>query len=126
MNGGIARIMDVAPFIEDNRTWVPLRFLSEAFGAEVGWKQETQQAIVQLGETVLTLTIGSNSLLVNGEIKVMDVAPFLKSNRTWVPLRFVAENLGCSVLWDQGAQEVVIRRGEFSDPHGGIHSGWAS
>lgn len=116
MNGDIARTMDVAPFIENNRTWVPIRFVSEALGAEVGWKQETQQATVKFGETTLIITIGSNSLLVNGQAKPMDVAPFLRSNRTWVPLRFVAENLGCSVSWVQGAQEVVIRRGQFSGP----------
>ena len=113
-NGQESSVMDVTPFIENNRTWVPVRFVSEALGAEVGWNQDKQQVTISMGEIKLILTIGSNSLLANGKSQTMDVAPFLRNNRTWVPLRFVAENLGCSVSWVQGSQEVVIRRGTFS------------
>ncbi|MGB9553903.1 MAG: copper amine oxidase N-terminal domain-containing protein, partial [bacterium] len=115
-NGQPGTQMDVAPFIEANRTWVPVRFVSEALGAEVKWRQEEQQVYITMGGNDIILTIGSNSLVFNGKSQTMDVAPFLRSNRTWVPLRFVAENLGCTVSWVQGSQEVVIRRGPFSGP----------
>lgn len=115
-NGQVSIQMDVAPFIEKNRTWVPVRFVSEALGAEVKWIQEKQQVCITMGGDNIILTIGSNYLVVNGKSQTMDVEPFLRSNRTWVPLRFVAENLGCSVSWVQSSQEVVIRRGPFSGP----------
>lgn len=107
--------MDVAPFLENDRTWVPLRFVSESLGAQVSWNQEQQQATIQQDGIELTLQIGSQTLWVNGNPGEMDVAPFLRSNRTWVPLRFVAENLGATVGWQQYNQRVVIRSGLFAE-----------
>lgn len=116
VNGEIQEPMDVAPFIKDNRTWVPVRFVSEALGAQVDWKGDLKQVIINLEGDTLILTIGSTSLLVNGNSKLMDVAPFILESRTWVPLRFVAENLGSAVSWVGGSKEVLIRKGAFSEP----------
>jgi len=107
--------MDVAPFLENNRTWVPLRFISESLGAQVTWNQEQRQAKIQQNGIELTLQIGSLTLWVNGNPGEMDVAPFLRSDRTWVPLRFVAENLNATVSWQQYNQRVIIRSGLFAD-----------
>lgn len=116
MNGQTTEVMDVAPFLENNRTWVPVRFVSEALGAEVGWNQEKKQVTIRMEGKTLLLTIDSNVLITNGKSQTMDVAPFLRENRTWVPLRFVAENLGCTVSWVQASREVIIRRGLFAGP----------
>ncbi|MCR4428577.1 MAG: stalk domain-containing protein [Caldiserica bacterium] len=115
-NGQTQEIMDVSPFLMDNRTWVPIRFVSEALGAKVDWKQDTQEVTISMEGKNLVLKIDSPVLLSNGNPQTMDVAPFLMENRTWVPLRFVAENLGCNVSWIQGSKEVIIRRGDFQGP----------
>ena len=106
---GVPRGMDVAPFIENSRTWVPVRFVAENLAASVYWSQEEQEVtIVQLDKTI-AMTIGSSEIVVNGEGgRYMDVAPFIRENRTWVPVRFVSENLGAEVSWNQEKKEVTI------------------
>lgn len=115
-NGQTQEIMDVAPFLMENRTWVPIRFVSEALGATVDWNQEEKKVTISFEGKTLILTIDSPVLLSDGKSQTMDVAPFLMDNRTWVPLRFVAENLDCTVSWIQGSKEVIIRRGDFKGP----------
>lgn len=56
----------------------------------------------------LELQIGSNVLKKDGQAVEMDVSPFIQSDRTFVPIRFVAENLGFDVLWDEATQTVTI------------------
>ena len=38
--------MDVAPFIENNRTFVPIRFVAESLGYQVEWNDTTRQVII--------------------------------------------------------------------------------
>ena len=105
---GVERVMDVAPFIENSRTWVPVRFVAENLAASVYWSQEEQKVtIVQLDRT-LEMHIGNSEIIVNGVERVMDVAPFIRESRTWVPVRFVSENLGAEVSWNPDNQEVTI------------------
>lgn len=57
---------------------------------------------------MIELKIGNNSMLINGIYKPMDVAPFIQNDRTFVPIRFVAEGLGYNVDWDDLTKEVTI------------------
>lgn len=89
---------DAAPYVNsDSRTMVPFRVLGETFGATVDWDQENQTVTYTYGDTTLTMTIGSTTYTVNGEDKTMDTAPVLSGDRTYVPVRFVAEALGYEV-----------------------------
>lgn len=89
---------DAAPYVNsDSRTMVPFRVLGETFGATVDWDQENQTVTYTYGDTALTMTIGSTTYTVNGEDKTMDTAPVLNGDRTYVPVRFVAEALGYEV-----------------------------
>jgi len=95
---GDATVLDVAPFIKDNRTFVPVRFVAEALGAEVKWDEATQTVTATRGDDVVVLTIGSNVMTVNGDAAVTDVAPFIaEGNRTVLPFRAVAEAFGAEV-----------------------------
>ena len=105
--------LDTAPYIDAvaNRTLVPIRFVSEALGAQVDWKEETRQVIIKDGEKEIILTIGSPDVLVNGEKQIVDCAPAVQPpGRTFVPLRFVSETLGAQVDWDAATQEITITR----------------
>ena len=91
------KVIDCAPVVENNRTFVPFRALIQAFGAEVAYDEATQKVTAELNGVTVVMTIGSAEYTVNGEVKTADVAPFIKDSRTMVPVRFVAEAFGINV-----------------------------
>jgi hypothetical protein len=100
---------DVAPYIDANsRTMVPVRFISEALGAEVGWDANSQTVTVTKGPTVIKLTIGSRQIITNGIATTMDTAAIVKDGRTFVPVRYIAEALGLTVSWDGATKTVFL------------------
>lgn len=101
-------VTDVAPLIENERTLIPYRALLEAMGGEVSWNQEAQMASATLGSQKVQVTIDNTTGFVNGGIQVMDVPPRIVNNRTLIPLRFVLENLNCSVDWNPDTRTVLI------------------
>ena len=89
---------DAAPYVDDAwRTMVPFRVLGETFGATVDWDQDAQSVTYIYGDTELVMTIGEDTYTINGEEFNMDTAPVLSGDRTYVPVRFVAEGLGYTV-----------------------------
>ena len=112
INGSVVE-GDGAPYVDDAwRTMVPFRVLGEAFGAEVEWNQDAQSVTYTVGDTELVMTIGEDTYTLNGEEQTMDTAPVLSGDRTYVPVRFVAEDLGFEVtpLYDAttGATASVV------------------
>ena len=99
---------DVAPFMQDNRVMVPIRFVGEALGAAVNWNQEAGEATVSLGSTLINIFPLDHTVLVNGKTVELDVHAVLLEGRVFVPLRFIAENLGSSVDWNQESQTVIV------------------
>ncbi len=94
---------EVVPYLaEGDRTLVPLRFISESFGADVDWNQDTQTATVTSGETTIKMKIGETKYTVNGSSKTMEAAAVITQDRTFVPLRAVVESLGKKVYWNDG------------------------
>jgi hypothetical protein len=108
--GGVAKVMDVAPYIKSDRTYVPMRYLGEILGAEVVWDDAARTVTLTKGDTTVVFTIGSTTYTVNGEAKTAVVAPEIASDRTMLPARFVAEAFGAVVGWDPGTQTVVISK----------------
>ncbi len=107
---GKEKEMDVAPFIEpkSGRTLVPIRFISEAFGADVQWEPEFKVVTITLKDTVIKLQVGNSIAIVNGEKVQLDQPPVIKDNRTMVPLRFISEAFGADVEWFPETREVKI------------------
>lgn len=94
--------MDAQPFIEAGRTFVPVRFLGNALGVDndyIAW-ESPRATFKQPGFPVVELTVGRKEIKSNGQAKAMDTAPLLKTSRTYLPARFVAEALGYQVEWD--------------------------
>lgn len=58
----------------------------------------------------IVLTLGSKTAVVDGVEHQLDVAPFAENGRTFVPIRFVAEALGCTVDYDNATKTVVIKK----------------
>lgn len=109
---GQKTLLDSAPFIQPGtgRAMVPIRFVSEQLGAKVGWSKEKRQVTIIDGETELVLTIGSSTVLVNGQFAEIDCPAEIKGGRTFVPLRFVSENLGAEVNYDSATKQITIAR----------------
>lgn len=99
---------DTPPVIKYNRTLIPVRALTEGFGAEVEWNPETQEITISSGDKVMVLKLDSRTVLVNDEEIDIDVEPELINNRTLVPLRFIAETLGLKVEWDEETGVIEI------------------
>lgn len=94
---------EVVPYISsENRTLVPIRFISESLGADVKWDDATKTVTVTKGETKIEMVIGSPEYKVNGEAKTMETAPVITQDRTMLPLRAAAEALGQKVYWNDG------------------------
>lgn len=100
---------DVQPFIENSRTLVPIRFISEALGYQVKWNGKERSVTItdsKLGTVVLF--IDKQVYKVNGENKISDVAPMIRQDRTFVPLRFVAESFDFNVDWIESSRTVTV------------------
>ena len=115
-NNGVRMTMDVAPYIKSGRTYLPVRYVGEALGAEVGWEDSTSSVTLAKDGILITLRIGSTTITVNGQSSSMDVAPELTAGRTCLPIRFVAEALGQTVGWDATNNAVIITKDAASQP----------
>jgi hypothetical protein len=100
--------MDAAPYIDNGRTLVPVRYLADALGATTTWDGNTQEVTVSTAVYNIGMTIGSATLTVDGQAQTMDVAPVINNGRTYLPARDVANALGFSVDWDAANKIVVI------------------
>ena len=99
---------DVAPIARNNRTLLPIRFVAEALGAQVDWNADLQKVTISKADLLIEIYLGQTTAYVNGSPVVLDVAAFAENNRTYLPLRFVAEALGAEVLWDAPTQTITI------------------
>lgn len=99
---------DVAPIIRNDRTMLPARFVAEALGAKVGWNEEFQRVTITKGDVTIIITIGAKTAIVNGEEVKLDAPAFIENDRTYTPIRFISENLGATVAWDEDTQKVTI------------------
>ncbi|MGO3751175.1 MAG: stalk domain-containing protein [Peptoniphilaceae bacterium] len=119
---------DVAPKIENNRTLVPLRVISENLGYKVHWEQETKSIIIyveengtisenhkqlglQIGDKRVSLLNPSDAVERNTLYVYMDIAPKIVNNRTMVPIRFIAEEFGQKVDWDNDNRTAIVGDG---------------
>lgn len=99
---------DVSPTIVSGRTIVPVRGVFEALGAEVQWFKESRTVLVVKGSMMVLLKIDSRNAYVNEKVVELDVPARIIDGRTFVPLRFISENIGAKVLWDGGTRTVII------------------
>jgi hypothetical protein len=110
---GVKKVMDAAPYVKNDRTYVPVRYLGYVLGLtddDIVWDQAAQKVTFTKGDNTVELVIGSTTITVNGEEQVMDVAPEISSDRTMLPARYVAEAFGFNVGWDAINQIVLISK----------------
>ncbi len=101
------------PIIQNGRTLLPVRTLIESLGGTVQWNPQKRQVIIELNGNSIVLTIGKHYAVVNGIKTEIDsnnpkVVPEIINGRTYLPLRFIAENLGIMVNWDPTTQTISL------------------
>lgn len=110
--------------IEKGRTLIPLRGVFEALGAEVNWNGKNQTIEVKRNQTKVWLKIGSKQAKVNGKtVHLATPAKFNKNGRTIVPLRFISEALGESVIWEEYTQAIYIGKVPYFKKPTGLPKG---
>lgn len=99
---------DVDPLMKNDRLLVPFRAICEALSMTVGWDDAQQKVTATKNDTSIEMIIENANISVNGKQVVSDVAPTLHNSRTLIPLRFLAEAIGCEVGWSGETNTVTI------------------
>lgn len=99
---------NIVPMIINSRTLIPLRFASQAFGANVEWDDKTQTITIINNSTKIRFVIGKATVEINGTISAIDVAPEIMFNRTFIPIRALSEALNKNILWDEASKTIII------------------
>lgn len=111
---GDIKTTDVAPFIQNDRTFVAIRPVADAFGAEIGWNDATQTVTLTRSDMTVTIVIGSSTITVvkDGVTSTVtaDVPAFIKDDRTVLPFRAVGDAFGATVTWDAASQSVTYEQ----------------
>lgn len=94
--------------IKNERTYVPVRFVSEKLGGEVSYNHENKEIIITKDNKKITLYLDSQNAKINGKDYKLDDKIYLKEARTLVPLRFISEALGEKVEWNQKNKTAII------------------
>lgn len=115
VNGVVSQVrMDIAPFIYQARTMLPIRYVAEALGFMVTWDANTRTVYLVDKENIVQIPVDTNNIIVNGKAFVSDVKPMIKNNRTMLPVANVARALGLQdgkdILWDAAMKFVTLRR----------------
>lgn len=100
---GKAYEKDAAPVIMNDRTLVPIRFVTESLGGTVAWNAETKEVTLVIDGKEIKMTIGKT-------IEKYGVAPVIIDSRTFVPVRFVADELGATTAWNAETKTVTITK----------------
>jgi len=115
---------DVPPVIKQGRTLIPVRAITNALGADVEWDAETKTVTVSkavydptsgVSTTVVTLKLDSDIILINGKEAKIDVPAQMLSNRTMVPIRFIAQALNQEVEYDAETGAIIVEEEKEED-----------
>ncbi len=99
---------DVAPIIENDRTLVPIRAISEAVGFEVEWIAVEEQVRIKDGTNEICLDIDSNKYLFNNVEKELEVSAKIVNDRTMVPLSLIMDCFGYETFWNETERRVDV------------------
>ena len=100
---GKAYEKDAAPVIMNDRTLVPIRFITESLGGKVAWNEKEKEVVLTIDGKEIKMTIGKT-------IEKYGVAPVIIDSRTFVPVRFVADELGATTAWNAETKTVTITK----------------
>jgi hypothetical protein len=101
-----------APYIKDNRTYLPVRFVAMAVGVDednIVWNPTSSTVTLKSGGNIMTLVIGVKTATVNGQTVQLEVAPEIVGGRTMLPVYPVAQAFGYQAIWNADEKLVTVR-----------------
>jgi len=98
---------------EWERTVVPIRSLVETLGGKISWEEKSKKVDIELKDKRISLWINNPKASVNGNTVWIDdenhnVKPIIINGRTMIPLRFIGENLGSTVIWKEETKSIIL------------------
>ncbi|MDF2440360.1 MAG: iron complex transport system substrate-binding protein [Abditibacteriota bacterium] len=99
---------DVASMMVGSMGVTPFRFLFEKQGGKLHWDAKTRRVTARNATHQVTLTIGREEAVVNQKDVMMDLAAFLLSGRTMVPIRFFEKALQAKVEWEPATGRLFV------------------
>jgi len=114
--------MDVAPYIKDSRTFVPIRYVATALGiSSDNINYDSGKVTLIRGNRVIQLAIGSNVMTINATDINMDVKAEIVNGRTMLPVRWISVAFGADVSWDKATQTVTIKDTGSENPENSVN-----
>ena len=111
-SGEYLMTMDAAAFVENDRTYLPVRYVAEPFGIRTSWDSATRTVTLSRGLVTVKLTIGSKTITISESgvtnTVLMDVAPIIRDGRTFLPVRYIADAFGITTMWNSDLQLVKL------------------
>lgn len=108
---------NTSAMIINSRTLLPIRAIVEEMGGTISWDQKEKRVGIQLGNVDMKLWINKKEAILNGKDILIDVSPIIYNDRTMLPLRFVTENLGADLEWDNVKKEALIKFNKVQNQH---------
>lgn len=100
---------DVSPFIKNGTTYVPIRFVGDALKVDsITWNNSSRTVTIKDENDKIVLVIDQSYCYVNNQYTKLGNPALISSNRTFVPVRFISEQLGATVLWKENTETVAI------------------
>lgn len=114
---GVQYTTDAAPYIDANsRTMLPVRAVANSLNIpdeNIKWDAAAKTATISKSDgTVVSITVGSNVIYVNGEAVTIDTTAVITQERTFLPLRAVLNALGVAdnqISWNDSLKQVTIK-----------------
>jgi hypothetical protein len=96
-------------YIDDGHTMVPAKEFLDELGVKSKWEDDGKQLVIEQANASITLDVDNQTATVNGQPVALETAPSLKNSTIFVPLRFLAENLGANVVWDNKLRVIKVK-----------------
>lgn len=106
--GDRAYALDAAPFIDEGRTYVPLRFVSEQLKASVNWNSGTREAVITQNDKTIRWSVGNKQVVVNDELAINDAPLLMRNGKAFVPVRFISEQFNTTVAYIGNSKTTLI------------------
>ena len=112
VNNQIVESSIMAPVQIEGYVFVPIREVFDAMYATVQWKPSEQKVYIESEDnnSLMVLTLNSEEVWIDGEIKKIDMPPKVVNEKIMVPIRFISETLGYSVEWFNDTRTIYINK----------------
>ncbi|WP_223067597.1 stalk domain-containing protein [Paenibacillus caui] len=115
VDGNVLHFSAGTPYSENGTTFVPFRAIFEKLGLQVSWDSKTKKVTGKKNGLSIELTVGSRTAKVNGVLKNLTLAPAVRGNTVYVPLRFISQTAGADVNWNADTSTVEIQTSEAKE-----------